>query len=124
MKELDWRAVIAIHGYCVARETESDAECIVAPGCFTTARFSKAAIQKKRRFITAALSQLPDAFREPGGASIRDAMWNRDGEVWVANQNWHTELDALIQLGVAAGMVELHMPSGKDKDPSFRVILP
>lgn len=107
--ELNVRRIMLIHGYCCARESESDAECITVTA-FTTVRFKRSAIEEKDRFIRAALSQLPEEFRAPEGASILGASVNRNYKAWVSGKSWRPTIDALVQLGIAAGMAELYPP--------------
>ena len=115
--------VLIVRSYCQVQPDEGDpADSISVTSLFTTAKFHPNLIQERIGYIRRALLQLPQAFQQPGGASIEGAIYDHHGNVWVAGEDWaEQELDALIQLGLAAGLVEIHQPEGDDFYPLLEV---
>ena len=70
--------------------------------------FDKAKLEEKRADVVSMLKELPKPFRkdEGGGWSFLNACITQDGEQWGEHRN----IDELICLGIALGVVEFQLP--------------
>ena len=85
--------------------------------------FDVPALSKERESVIRMLLSLPAGFRvdsKGGGASVIDAARRGDGEFWTGD---HRDVDRLIALGMASGLVEFCQPD-RAKWPSLPGQLP
>ena len=106
-------------------ETSSEDGALTIKAVIHTYVFCKQAIASAVPRIEAMLAELPAAFHEQGGASFLAASVRRDGVQW----GDHLQMEQLIALGLAAGLVAESFPEIMRKVlpggmPAYRVTLP
>jgi len=81
---------------------------ILARGVVTSLGFHPDRLESHREEIRELLSQLPDTFKKEsgGGMSFLNACNTQDGTQWGEHRN----IDELIMLGLATGMVQFCLP--------------
>lgn len=92
---------------CCFWEGEDTTSHIKAEGITVKAQFHPARLASYTPLIVLMLAELPDAFRQPQGASFLGLGYDKHGRQWASS---HLEMERLILLGIAIDKVECTSP--------------